>query len=298
MSAEPFTGVAGAAGAAGVPRAAARPGGWRAELPKVAAFLRRDFLTALSYRTAFVADILQLCSHLLLFGLIGKLVDPRTLPSYGGDPTGYLEFVAIGAMLSLVFGLLLERVATAIRAEQMMGTLEALLVSPVRVATVQAGSVAFDAVQVPLRMALFLGLVALTVGLELDLGGALPAVAVLVAFIPFVWGLGLVSAAAMVTFRRGAGVTGLAGILLGLSSGAYFPLTVLPGWLEGVLSWNPLAIALEAMRSALIGGEGWGSVGPDVLLLVPMSVLALMAGAVAFRAAVARERRNGSLGMY
>jgi ABC-2 type transport system permease protein len=121
---------------------------------------------------------------------------------------------------------------------------------------------------------------------------------VLAAFMPFVWGLGLVSAAAIVTFRRGGGMTAVAGMVLGLSSGAYFPLSVLPGWLADVLAWNPMAIALEAMRSALIGGEGWDVVGPDVLLLTPMSVLTVLAGSFAFQAAVARERRRGSLGMY
>jgi ABC-2 type transport system permease protein len=87
-------------------------------------------------------------------------------------------------------------------------------------------------------------------------------------------------------------------MVLGLSSGAYFPLTVLPDWLETVLSWNPMAIALESMRSALIGGEGWGAIAPDLLVLAPMSVLTLMAGMLAFHVAVARERRRGSLGMY
>jgi ABC-2 type transport system permease protein len=269
-----------------------------AELPKVAAFLRRDFLIALSYRVAFVADVLQLCAHVLLFGLIGRLVDPALLPAYGGEPTGYLEFVAIGALLSLVFGMLLERVASAIRTEQMIGTLEALLVTPLRTFTLQAGAVAFDAVQVPLRMALFLAAIAVTAGLDLELSGILPSIAVLIAFLPFVWGLGLVSAGAIVTFRRGAGVTAMAGMVLGLSSGAYFPLTVLPGWMGAVLTWNPMAIALEAMRAALIGGEGWGAIAPDLLVLVPMSVLTLMAGMLAFHAAVARERRRGSLGMY
>jgi ABC-2 type transport system permease protein len=270
----------------------------RTELPKLAAFARRDFLVLLSYRVGFLTDVLQLCAHVLLFGLIGQLVDPALLPSYGGEPTGYLEFVAIGALLSLVFGMLLERVASAIRMEQMIGTLEALLVTPVRAFTLQAGSVAFDAVQVPFRMALFLTAIAVTAGLDLDAGGALPAVVVLAAFMPFVWGLGLVSAAAIVTFRRGGGMTAVAGMVLGLSSGAYFPLSVLPGWLAGVLAWNPMAIALEAMRSALIGGEGWDVVGRDVLLLTPMSLLTVLAGSFAFQAAVARERRRGSLGMY
>jgi ABC-2 type transport system permease protein len=269
-----------------------------AEAAKVAAFVRRDFLILLSYRAGFVADLLQLCAHVLLFGLIGRLVNPALLPSYGGEQTGYLEFVAIGALLSLVFGILLERVASAIRTEQMIGTLEALLVTPVRTFTLQAGSVAFDAIQVPLRMGLFLAVIAVTAGLELEAGGAVPAIAVLCAFLPFVWGLGLVSAAAIVTFRRGGGATALAGMVLGLSSGAYFPLSVLPAWLAGVLSWNPMAITLEAMRGALIGGEGWDVIGPEVLVMVPMSVLTLLVGGLAFGAAVARERRRGTLGMY
>ena len=269
-----------------------------AEAAKVAAFARRDLLILISYRAGFVADLLQLCAHVLLFGLIGRLVDPAMLPAYGGEPTGYLEFVAIGALLSLVFGMLLERVASAIRTEQMIGTLEALLVTPVRTFTVQAGSVAFDAVQVPLRMALFLAAIALTAGLDLEASGVLPSLVALAAFIPFVWGLGLVSAACIVTFRRGAGVTAIAGMALGLSSGAYFPLTVLPDWLAAVLTWNPMAITLEAMREALIGGEGWAAIGPDVLLVVPMALLTLLAGGIAFGAAVARERRRGTLGMY
>ena len=268
------------------------------EAAKVAAFARRDLLILLSYRAGFVADLLQLCAHVLLFALIGQLVDPALLPAYGGEPTGYLEFVAIGALLSLVFGMLLERVASAIRTEQMIGTLEALLVTPLRTFTLQAGSVAFDAVQVPLRMGLFLTVIALTAGLELEASGALPAIAVLCAFLPFVWGLGLISAGAIVTFRRGAGVTAFAGMALGLSAGAYFPLTLLPAWLAAILTWNPMAITLEAMRQALIGGVGWDAIGPEVLVMVPMSALTLLAGGLAFGAAVARERRRGTLGMY
>ena len=135
-------------------------------------------------------------------------------------------------------------------------------------------------------------------GLDLEASGVLPALVVLVAFIPFVWGLGLVSAACIVTFRRGAGMTAIAGMLLGLSSGAYFPLAVLPEWLAAILTWNPMAITLETMREVLIGGEGWAALDADVLLLVPMSVLTLLAGGWAFAAAVARERRRGTLGMY
>jgi ABC-2 type transport system permease protein len=268
-----------------------------AEAGRVAAFVRRDLMILLSHRAGFAADLLRLCAHVLLFGLIGRLVDPALLPSYGGEPTGYLEFVAVGVLLSLVFGLLLERAAAAIRTEQTAGTLEALLVTPLRTFTLQAGSVAFDALQVPLRMGLFLALIAVAAGLELEASGTLPSIAVLCAFLPFVWGLGLIGAGAIVTFRRGTAVTAIAGMALGLASGAYFPLTLVPDRLATILSWNPMAITLEAMRDALIGGEGWDAIGPEVLVMVPMSVLTLVVGGVACGAALARERRRGTLGI-
>ena len=81
------------------------------------------------------------------------------------------------------------------------------------------------------------------------------------AFVPFVWGLGLVTAAAIVTFRRGTGLLGVIMSVLGLASGAFFPLALLPAWLQTLAEANPVAIAMEGTREALIGGAGWSAIG-------------------------------------
>ena len=62
--------------------------------------------------------------------------------------------------------------------------------------------------------------VALTFGLDFQAGGILPSLVLLICFVPFVWGLGLVAAATIVTFRRGGGLVGFAMSILGLASGA------------------------------------------------------------------------------
>ena len=49
------------------------------EARKVPAFVRRDLLTMLSYRVAFVSDLLYVGVQALVFAFIAKLVDPRML---------------------------------------------------------------------------------------------------------------------------------------------------------------------------------------------------------------------------
>jgi ABC-2 type transport system permease protein len=268
------------------------------ELAKIPAFVRRDLMVTLSYRGAFVMDVLNLATQAVMFSFIGKMVDPATLPTYGGSRASYMEFVAIGMVLSLVIALLLQRVAMAVRQEQMIGTFESLLATPTATTTVQVGSAAFDLLFVPIRAAIFLIIIALGFGLHLDPDGVLPALSVMLAFVPFIWGLGLLSAAVMLTFRRGGSSVVIGATILGLLSGAYFPLDLLPGWLQAVASVNPVAIAIDGVRQALLSGDGWASLQPDVLLLVPMAAVSLTAGVVAFRLGLDREHRNGTLGLY
>ena len=269
-----------------------------AEVRKLPAFLRRDLLVMLSYRAAFIGDLLAISVQALTFGFIAKLVDPSVLPTYNGVQVGYFEFVMVGVVIATVSGLLLQKVSMAIRQEQMIGTLEALLATPTHATTVQAGSAAFDLLFVPVRMAVLLLVVALTLGLDFRADGILPSFVLLLCFLPFVWGLGLIAAGAVVTFRRGGGVIGVAMAMLGLASGAFFPLALLPGWVQAVAEANPVAIAIEGTREALIGGAGWSDIGTSVLVLLPLSAVAVFAGVAAFRAALAREYRNGTLGLY
>jgi ABC-2 type transport system permease protein len=184
------------------------------------------------------------------------------------------------------------------RGEQLMGTLESVLVTPTAPATIQLGSVAFDLVYVPLRTAFFLGGATLAFGLSFSAAGLLPALLLLVAFIPFVWGLGVLTAALLLTFRRGSGFVGIGVVILGLLSGVYFPLSLLPQWLQEVSDANPVAMAIRGMREALLGSSTLSDVAPTILTVLPLSAASLAVGVLAFRLAVRRERRNGTLGLY
>jgi ABC-type multidrug transport system permease subunit len=129
------------------------------ELRKLAAFLRRDFLVLISYRTAFVSDIANLAFQSLVFSFVGKIVNPTSLPSYGGENVSYIAFVTVGIALGAFLQVGLGRVSTALRSEQMMGTLESLFMTPTHPLTIQVGLVAYDLIYVPVRTAIFLAII-------------------------------------------------------------------------------------------------------------------------------------------
>jgi ABC-2 type transport system permease protein len=276
--------------------AAARPR--LGEPAKLLAFARRDLLVAWSYRFSFISDVVSLAGFTLIFYFIGLMVDSDRLPVYDGTRVTYLEFAIIGIALGMVMQLALERVAQAIRGEQLMGTLETMLLTPTSLPTIQLGSVMFDLLYVPLRTGVFLLATSLAFGLHLDPSGIGPALLVLVAFIPFMWGIGVAGAGMILTFRRGAGLLMAGMLVLALLSGVYFPSDLLPGWLTAPAAANPVAIAIEAIRDALLGGAGWGDALKAAALLVPMSCASLAAGFALFRLALRRERRLGTVGLY
>jgi ABC-2 type transport system permease protein len=268
------------------------------EAAKLPAFVRRDCRIAASYRFGLAVGLAGLVGQVFAFSFISKLVNPSLLPTYGHTHASYLEFVGIGIAVNVVVFLLLHQLAKAIRNEQLIGTLDSVLVTPIKLATLQIGSAVFVLLFVPLRLGLFVALIAVLFGLHLQAAGILPGIALLTAFLPFVWGLGLIGGAAVLTFRGGIGAVGTGSTLLGLGSGAFFPVTLLPSWLQAIAAWNPMALAITGLREALIGGASWGSLAPTLIKLVALSIPVLVAGAVFFRLVLRRERRLGTIGLY
>lgn len=268
------------------------------ELRKLPAFARRDFLVAVSYRTAFLSELAGVLGQVVIFYFVGRLVDSSKLPRYGDTQVTYLQFAAIGIGIALFFGFGLQHVARTVRTEQLMGTFDSLIMTPATWLTIQVGSVAFEFLFLVVRLAVFVAAIAIAFGLDFRLSGVLPAAVLVAAFFPFVWGLGIVSAGLVVTFRRGAGLVGIGSVGLALVSGLYFPTDLLPRWLADTARWNPVARVTNGVRDALVTGSDWTTVAHALAVIVPASLISLVVGALCFRLAVARERQRGTLGVY
>ncbi len=270
------------------------------EVRKLPAFFRRDLLVTWSYKLQFFTDWINLIGQVVVFYFVSDLVNPSAVPSFGGQQASYLQFVTIGIAVTSFLQVSLARVTAAIRNEQLQGTLETLLLTPTAPATFQLGSAMYEIAYVPIRVVLFLGFAAVVFGVHYTVAGLPEAVAVLMVFVPFVWGLGVISAAATLTYRRGTSFVGAGASALTITSGAYFPTSAFASFpiLAALAKLNPITLALNAIRDALLGGAGWGPTLKAIAVLLPVAGVTLAAGVWAFRAALRREQRRGTLGLY
>lgn len=171
------------------------------------------------------------------------------------DPRLTMTLV-IGAMLWGFLSLLFNEVAMAIAYERWEGTLEYTFMAPVSRLTHLLGESLYAVIYSLVRLFIILFGVALFV--DLDLSGANwlgLMVTLLVSSLAFV-GLGLMAATLPVLSpERGAEATNIFQGSLLLVSGIYYPIDVLPSWLQPLATLSPATYALSACRK-LIGVTG------------------------------------------
>ena len=194
--------------------------------------------------------------------------------------------------LSIVFDAVSEMVAW----ERWEGTIEYTFMSPVSRFTHMVGTAIFSLVYGLLHTGTILGVVIIFFRLDLREANLLGGVVVLlVGSFSFI-GLGIVAAILPLLFpERGAQMTHVIQALVLLFSGVYYPITVLPGWMQKVARFSPATYALEGMRQAILGGVETQALWPYMWPLLLMGVVFTPLGVTLFRQAERYAKRTGRL---
>jgi ABC-2 type transport system permease protein len=235
----------------------------------------------------------------LLFGLVSLAIYyfiSRTFQSVhssnlAGAPS-YFAFAAVGVALSLVVTVASVRVAQRMREEQLTGALEILVAQPVSAPELALGLAGFHFAFASVRAVLYLLVANVIFSADFssaDWGGFVVMIAVTaVALAP----VGIAVGAAVLALKRAELLASLATLALALAGGAYFPIDVLPGWLQPLAHVLPTTFAFNGVRGALYRGEGWTTPAGELLAF---AVVALPLSIAVFWFALDLARRRGSL---
>jgi len=207
-------------------------------------------------------------------------------------------FLFVGWATYMWLSLILWGPGTALRTEQIRGSLEAIFLTPASRLVVLFGPAVSQLIWavwifVVVGLALWIGF-----GITVGPAEALRALSVILVGVPALYAIGALFASVVLRFGEVhslvQGVRGLFTALCGMS----FPIVVLPDWAQTVALTLPPTYLIADLRAVLLAGAGLGRIASDLLVLAAMGVVLALLAAWAFGVTERHARRGGRLAQY
>ena len=226
--------------------------------------------------------------------------DPQALAAFAerAGSTNVAGFVFIGYAMYMWLSSLLWGSGTALRQEQVRGSLEAVFVTPAsRLVPLFGPGVAtlipMAATFVVMGVALWL-----LFGVVPPMGAVLQAAVVVVMGVPALYAIGTLFAASVLRFGEVGPIVQLIRGMFVLACGITFPVAMLPLWAQ-VWAWlMPPTYIVEDLRRVLLRGAGLGDVAPHIAIVLTIAMLTALLAIGVFRFLETSARRSGMLGRF
>jgi ABC-2 type transport system permease protein len=205
-------------------------------------------------------------------------------------------FLTIGTVMWTYLSVVFDNVTETITIERWEGTIEYTFMAPISRFTHMLGTCAFALLHGLFLAGIQIGVLALF--FHLDLSGAnwgAAAVILLIGSISLI-GLGIISAILPMLFtERGAQMAYIIRAVMLLISGVYYPISVLPGFLQVASRISPATYMLDGLRASLQDGKSASMLGGDIWPLLICGVVSVPLGLFIFNRAERYAKRTGKL---
>ena len=267
-------------------------------LAKLLAFLAKDWEQARSYRLGFILQFGG--AGITLVGLyfmnrLFRSAELEPIQQYGGD---YVAFILIGLVVTLYSGTTLRAFATSLRQAQVMGTLEALLLTRARLSTIMFGWAIYPLLQATMSVVIFMLGGFLILDASFENANIIGALVTMVLTLGVMVGLGIIAASVTLITKQSDPFTRILVIAAGMLSGALYPVSSLPGWLQSVAQLLPHTHAIEAIRLTVLQGASLQEIAPQLAALALYVAIVMPLSIWSFKYAMRRVRIEGSLSHY
>ncbi|MEW6717803.1 MAG: ABC transporter permease [Chloroflexota bacterium] len=260
------------------------------------AFMERNANLVKRYWTWELVWMVYSIANSLSVSFIGMGMEYLSGGSVNINGSYLVVYLVIGTLVWRYLSSIFYWITEVISIERWEGTIEYTLMAPIHRLTHMAGQTFFAVVYSLFFTGVILGVTVLV--FDLDMSGANlwgGTVIMLSGCLSFI-GVSIMASILPLLFpERGAQMTHIVIAILLLVSGVYYPIEVLPGFLQKMAVFSPATYVLEGVRRALLEGtrtlELWPYMWPSLL----MGIIAIPAGLWVFKQAEKYAKRMGKL---
>ncbi len=265
---------------------------------KALAFLKKDFLMETSYRISFFFNFFGILVGILNYYFIDKLFGSKLVPHLAPFGVNYFSYVLLSTAFFGYVGVGLGSFSERIRAEQHQGTLEAVLLTPTKVSGILFSLVFWNLILATIDMLIYICLAVFLFKIDFTHINILSTVVIFILTIAPFSALGIISASFIMIFKQGNPAGWILGMVEGLIGGVYFPITVLPHWMQLLARIFPITYAIQAIQLAVFKGYSLDRLWREIGILLFFSLLLLPLSFTLFALSLRKARKDGSLGQY
>ena len=267
---------------------------WLVEMVAVWGYVQRNYFLTKRYFMWEVVWLVYITANAMAITFIGAGVEGV---SGAKVDTGYLmTFLMVGALIWSYLSVLFDVLSETVSWERWEGTIEYTFMSPASRVTHLLGMGVYAVIYGIAQIAIMFGVVSLFFELDLSEANYWGALLVLVLCSVSLVGFGTVAAVLpLLSPEKGQQVSYIVSSLLLLVSGVYYPVDVLPGWMQAIATVSPVTYALDGSRQALLEGAGVAQLWEDIWPLIIMGVVFVPLGLWIFHVGESYAKRTGKL---
>ncbi len=268
---------------------------WLTEMVAVWGYVQRNYFLTKRYFMWEIVWLTFTTVNAMSITFIGAGVD-EVGGGQGTDISFYMTYLLIGALIWSYLSMIFDILSETVQWERWEGTIEYTFMSPTSRVTHLLGMGVYAIVYGILRTAIVFGVAMLAFDLDLSNANYWAALVVLAVCSISLVGFGVVAAVMpLLSPEKGQQVTYIVSAILLLVSGVYYPVTVLPGWMQVVAQFSPVTYALRGFRAALQHGAGLPQLWNNIWPLLIMGVVFVPLGIFIFRLGESYAKRTGKL---
>ena len=200
----------------------------------------------------------------------------------------------VGGVIWAYLGIIFEIVTETVAWERWEGTIEYTFMAPVSRPVHLIGMGVYAVLYGLVRAAAVFVAVVAFIGLHVSNANYPAAISLLaIASVSFI-GVGMMTAVLpLISPEKGTQLGFVAQGLMLVVSGVYYPVSVLPEWMQWISKISPATYALRGCRASIL--EGAGLAWADVWPLLVIGVFSIPMGLLVFRAGERYAKQNGKL---
>jgi ABC-2 type transport system permease protein len=267
---------------------------WLVEMIAVWGYVQRNYFLTKRYFMWEIVWLVYITANAMAITFIGAGVEGVSGTKI--DTAYLMTFLMVGALIWSYLSVLFDVLSETVSWERWEGTIEYTFMSPSSRVTHLLGMGVYAVIYGIAQIAIMFGVVTLFFELDLTQANYWGALLVLAVCSVSLVGFGIVAAVLpLLSPEKGQQVSYIVSSLLLLVSGVYYPVDVLPGWMQAIATVSPVTYALEGSRQALLEGAGaaqlWGEIWP----LIIMGVVFVPLGLWVFHVGESYAKRTGKL---